>query len=491
MRGPAVWLIAFAAAATLSAAPSTPDLVSAVRAGNPTAVRALLQRRVDVNAREVDGTTALHWAARAADVQTVTLLVGAGADVNAVNRYGASPLSVAARTGNALVLGALLKAGASVSAADAALAEGQTLLMLAARTGNVDAVKLLAKPGNVNAAERRTGTTALMWAALDNRADAVRALAAAGASLDARSLVTDYPHTPPGVIGDKVEEGASYVGQTVLPKGGWTALMYASRQGALAAATALADAGASLDAVDPDGSSALMFAIINGHYDVATLLAEKGASVNLADRTGATPLYSAVDMHTMPTSFGRPELTPTVIEGSVGAVKMLLAHGADPNARLKDRILKRQYNAGDPRLGEGATPFMRAARGGDLLVMRLLLEAGGDPRLAQKNGNTPIHLAASINLAGNTYDRGTMQNALDVIALCLDKGVDINAVNAAGDTAVHSALGSPAIVRYLAEHGAKLDVKNKQGRTPLDTVLRNREGNQETIALLTRLTSQK
>ena len=204
------------------------------------------------------------------------------------------------------------------------------------------------------------------------------------------------------------DDGASYVGQSVLPKGGWTALMYASRQGALASATALADAGADLDAVDPDGSSALMFAIINGHYDVATLLVAKGASVNLGDRTGATPLYSAVDMHTMPTSFGRPELTPTVIEGSVGAVKMLLAHGADPNARLKDRIVKRQYNAGDPRLGEGATPFMRAARGGDLLVMRLLLEAGGDPRLAQKNGNTPASISpATLTIAAPCRTRST------------------------------------------------------------------------------------
>jgi uncharacterized protein len=483
------WLMAFAAAATLAAAPPAPDLMSAVKAGNATAVRALLRQRVDVNARDVDGTTALHWASRAADVQTIALLAGAGADANAVNRYGASPLSLAARTGNAAVLRALLDAGATVAAADAALADGQTVLMLAARTGSVDAVRLLSGHGaNVNAAERRTGTTALMWAALDDRADAVRALLAAGADANARSTVTAYPHTPPGVIGDKLEEGYSYVGQSVLPKGGWTALMYAARQGSGAAAAALAEAHADLNAVDPDGSSALLFAIINGHYDLASRLVEKGADVNLGDRTGATPLYSAVDMHTLPTSFGRPALTPAVSDGSLDAVKMLLAHGANPNVRLTDRILKRQYNAGDGRLGEGATPFMRAARGGDVAVMRLLLEAGADPALVQKNGNTPIHLAASINLAGNTYDRGTVQGALDAIALCLDKGLDVNAVNAAGDTAVHTALGSPAIVQYLAGHGAKLDVKNKQGRTPLDTVLRNREGNQETIALLKRLT---
>jgi ankyrin repeat protein len=193
-------------------------------------------------------------------------------------------------------------------------------------------------------------------------------------------------------------------------------------------------------------------------------------------------------MHTMPTTFGRPDLTPPVVAGSVEAMKMLLAHGANPNARLKEKIIKRVYNAGDARLGEGATPFMRAARGGDAPVMRLLLQAGADPMLTQKNGNTPIHLAASVSPAGNNPDHGTEKGAIDAIALCLAKGMDINAVNAAGDTAVFSALGSPGIVRYLAEHGAKLDVKNKQGRTPLDTVLRNREGNQETIALLRRLT---
>jgi ankyrin repeat protein len=387
------------------------------------------------------------------------------------------------------VLAALLESGASVSGADAALSEGQTLLMLAARTGSVEAVRLLiARGANVNAAERRTGTTALMWAALDNRAGVVRALASAGADLDARSTVTAYPHTPPGVIGDKVEEGYSYVGQSVLPKGGWTALMYASRQGAADAAAAIAAAGADLNVVDPDGSSALMIANINGHYDVASMLAESGADVNLADRTGATPLYLAVDMHTLPTSFGRPDLPLPVIEGSLGAIRMLLAHGASPDARLKDRILKRQYNAGDPRLGEGATPFMRAARGGDVPVMRLLLDAGANPRLEQKNGNTPVHLAASITVAGNTYDRGTMQNALDAIALCLERGADINAVNAAGDTAVHTALGSPAIITFLAGHGARLDIRNKQGRTPLESALRAREGNQETIALLRRLT---
>ncbi len=151
--------------------------------------------------------------------------------------------------------------------------------------------------------------------------------------------------------------------------------------------------------------------------------------------------------------------------------------------------MKRVYNAGDPRLGEGATPFMRAARGGDALVMRLLLAAGADPMLAQKNGNTPIHLAASISLAGNNSDRGTDAERARRRSRCVWTRASTSTPSTPrAIRAVHTALGSPAIVRYLAEHGAKLDVKNKQGRTPLDTVLRNRESNEETVALLRRLT---
>src|SRR5205085_994054 len=212
---------------------------------------------------------------------------------------------LAAGNGNDRVLRLLLEAGANEKSADAALREGRTTLMLAARTGNVAAVRLLIEKGaDVNAVESRTGTTALMWAALENRADAVRALVAGGASVNARSKVTAYPHTPPGVIGDALEEHYSYVGQTVLPRGGWTALMYAARQGAIDAARALAECHADLNIADPDGTPALTFAIINGHYDLATLLVEKGADVRQPDRTGATPLYSAVDMHTLQTSFG-------------------------------------------------------------------------------------------------------------------------------------------------------------------------------------------
>jgi ankyrin repeat protein len=437
------------------------------------------------DAAEPDGTTPLHRAAYAGDVQQVRVLLQKGARPDAANRYGLTPLALAAGGGHADIVTLLVEGGATVRAADAPLRDGQTTLMLAARAGSVASIEALLAHGAVpNAAERRTGTTALMWAALDDRGDAIRALVRAGADVNARAARTAFPHTPPGVIGDPLEEGSSYVGQTVLPKGGWTALMYAARQGARAAVAALAESGADLDAADPDGSTALALAAINGHADVVSLLLEKGANPNLADRTGMTPLYTAVDLHTMQLGFGRPDPPPAVVAGSVDMVKALLAHGADPNARLASRVLKRVYTAGDGKLAKGATPYMRAARAGDVPLMKTLLAAGADPALSQDNGNTPLMLAAGLGFRGPIG--GTEAMALDAIAFSLAQGADVNAVNAAGDTAVHIAAttnftesgtagGSLAVVKFLVERGARLDVRNKQGRTALESVLRAKE----------------
>jgi ankyrin repeat protein len=260
--------------------------------------------------------------------------------------------------------------------------------------------------------------------------------------------------------------------------------MYAARHGARGAVGALTESNADLDATDPDGSTALALAAINGHADVVALLLEKGANPNIADRTGMTPLYAAVDLHTMQLGFGRPDPRPSVVAGSVDMVKALLAHGADPNARLTSRILKRIYTAGDGKLAKGATAYMRAARAGDVPLMKILQAAGADPALGQDNGNTPLMLAAGLGFRGPIG--GTEAMALEAITFSLAQGADVNAVNAAGDTAVHIAAttnfsesgpaeGSMAIVKFLVERGARLDVRNKQGRTALESVLRAKE----------------
>ena len=492
---PAVFVLSLAAAA--GAATPEPGIIAATKTGDASSVRALVQGKADVNAREPDGTTALHWAARVGSGAIVDVLLSAGADVNAANRYGVTPLAVATKAGQTAVMQTLLKAGADVTRASAGLPEGQTLLMHAAQIGDVSAVKVLLGAGvPIDAREVRTGTTALIWAATANRADAVRVLVEAGAQMNVMSKVTAYPHTQNGVGLNGLEEGVSYVGQTVLPRGGWSAVMFAAREGAVDAVRALASAGANLDLVDPEGTSALIIAIINGEYDVAKVLLEKGANPNIADIKGMTPLYAAIDMHTVPTTFGRPDPPHAVIEGSVGAVEMLLAAGANPNARLTGPILKRVYNPGDPRLAEGATPFMRAARGADLTVMRLLIAAGADPRLEQESGNTPLMLTASAGSgrgSDNNPDHVTEAQALAALDYLIGLGLDLNATNEEGDSVMHVAsttnLGSPAVIRFLHGKGARVDVKNKAGRTPLEAVLRGRETSDDTVALLKQLSA--
>jgi ankyrin repeat protein len=457
-----IGVVAFAALGmdALSAA-GGPPLVDAVKAGDQAAIRRLARNRAAVNAAEADGTTALHWAARADDAATVRLLLQAGAQVNAANRYGVTPLAVAALNRNAAIVGALLEAGADVKLR---LAEDQTILMAAARAGSPDVVKRLLDVGaDVNATEGVAGETALMWAALENHASAVTLLVSRGAHLNARSRETAFPRLR---FGDGI-----VARQMVLPRGNWTPLMYAARQNSIDAARALAAAGADLNLTDPDGTTALVFAIINGHFDLARLLVEKGANPNVADSQGMTALYAAVDMSTLDETVGRPNPKPHASIDAAQLVQALLAHGANPNLTLRAPVLERVHNDGDTNLSEGSTPLMRAAKDADVAVTRALLDAGADVNARTKTGKTPLMYAAS-RLGGfrGTPNRGTERDALAVVALCLDRGAAIDAMDENGQTALHLSVarGEDSLLRLLAERGANLQVKDKQGRTALD-----------------------
>jgi uncharacterized protein len=438
-------------------------LIEAVKAANGQAVKTLLRDKVDVNAKEADGTTALHWAVQAGDLATVKQLLDARADVNASNRYAVTPLSVAATNGREQMIAVLVAAGANVNAA---LLEGETVLMTAARTGNPAVVGLLLEHGaDANAREQGYGETALMWATAQNHPEAVRRLIEGGAEINARSAVMKYakPRTP----------------ITVLPRGGWTPLMYAARQGSMEAARVLVTAGADLNLRDPDGTTALLFAIINSQYDFAAMLIEAGAAHDVADETGMGPLYAAVDMHALPWGFGSPEPKRNEAKDSLDILKMLLARGADPNARLKRTALQRLHTPGDPTLAAGATPFMRAAKSGDIVVMRLLLEKGADPKAPQANQTTALLLAAGLGWRDgdnnlNTKDKGTQAEAIEAIKLCLELGLDIKAANNTGTTVLHGAAmrgDTEEIIRFLVANGARADAKNQDGKTALDVAL--------------------
>jgi len=436
-------------------------LLTAVREGSGVqTVRQLLRARVPVDAAEPDGTTSLHWAVRAGDLETAKLLLAAGAKATVANRYGVTPLSLAAANGDAKAVTMLLDAGADPNTTGA---DGETALMTAARAGKVDAARvLLVRGANVNAAETWMGETAVMWAAAEGNAAMVKLLVEAGANVNARATPQKFA---------KIVFNGSTMVSTPLPKGGMTALLLASREGSMTGVQALIDAGADLGLADLEGTSPLIMAIVNRHNDVAKLLIEKGAPVNLADSVGMTALYAAVDLRTLGQLINRP--TPKV-DGetdNLALVTMLLDKGANPNARQKLPILPRFHNGGDAQLGEGATPLMRAARGRDLPVMKLLLAKGANPNLFTKNYTTALMFAASGG-RGRGAGAGADQT-LDAIKLLLDSGSDLRAFNDAGATPLHLAVegGSDPVVKLLAERGADLNLEDKSGRTPLDIAM--------------------
>jgi uncharacterized protein len=441
-------------------------LIDAVRSRNVEAVGSLVGR-VDVNTRQPDGATALHWAAHNDDQTTADLLIRAGADVNAENELGATPLWLAASQGSAAMVAKLLDAGARPNVA---LEEGETPLMAAARTGTIDAVKLLAARGaDVNATERLRNQTALMWAAANDRADVVRALIELHANLNARSATRAL------VINTGIQAGSGGYnppGQADHDDGGFTPLLFAARRGGVESARLLVEAGVNVNEPAANGASPLVIAVHSGNPAVARLLIDHGADPNTAG-AGYTALHAAV------------------LRGDAETVKALLAHKANPDAVLQKGTPIRRTSI-DWALNYtwiGATPYWLAARFADADVMRLLAEAGANPRFAMKDGTTALMAAVGMGFAGGDRRyRGIgaviggaddERAALEAAKVAVRFGGDVNAVNAAtGDTALHTAAAKRmnSVVQFLAESGAKLDAKNKKEQTPLAVVGTQRGG---------------
>jgi ankyrin repeat protein len=453
---------------SFAAAQSDTGLINAVKAGDKAKVASLVQQHVNLNAPEADGTTALMWAVRASftkdDTEIADTLIRAGADVKAANRYGITPLYLACQNGNPAIIEKLLKSGADPNAT---VTEGETALMTAARTGVAEAARVLLDHGaRVDAKESWHGETALMWAVAEGHAEMARELIAYRADVNARSNVNKWER-----------QTTSEPREKWLPLGGLTPLLFAARQGCLECAAILVENGAGLNGVDPTGISPVLIAIINGHYDVAGFLLDHGTDPNLADETGRTALYSAVDFHTMPQD-NRPAPDETHNQlSSLDLVKKLLAKGASVNAQLrKQQPYRAKLDRGDDTmLTTGTTPLLRAAKAGDLEVIRLLLTKNADPRLTTRNGINPVMAAAGLGTKeeDTTGRRKTEPEAIESIRLLLDAGVDVNAVDSRGQSALHGAAekGYDQVVKFLAERGARIDIQDKQGKTPLDAAL--------------------
>ena len=448
--------------------------MDAIKSGDKAAALAMIQQRVDVNAPESDGTTALHWAVHQNDLDLAERLIRAGAKVNAKNDYGATPMSEAAIAGNAEMIEKLLKAGADVESQNA---DGQTALMVVARTSRVDAARaLLGRGANVNAVEQWRGQTALMWAAAQSQPAMVKALVEAGADVNARSKINNWQRQV------TAEPRAIY-----RPAGGLTPLLYAAREGCVECAKYLADAGADLNLADPEQISPLLLAVLNQHFDLAAYLIQKGANPGKWDWYGRTPLYAAVDLNTLPRG-GRPDQPSLDATTPLQIIEQLLAAGANPNPQLK--LAPPFRNIGNDRgldglLTIGATPLLRAAKALDAPAIKVLLEKGANLSLSNTRGVTPVMAAAGLgsvdaDTRGLYTTEDVQQRSIESLKLLLAAGADINAKDGQrGLTPLHEAArwGWNDVVRFLVEHGANLQAKDNRGMTPVDSALGKAGGN--------------
>jgi len=413
---------------SLSAAGSDIRVAEAVQHRDQQALRSLLKQHADVNPPQADGTTALAWAAHWDDLESADLLIGAGANVNAANYYGVTALSLACTNGSAAMAEKLLKAGANPNAA---LRTGETPLMTCARTGNAETVKqLLTHGADANTSENQGGQTALMWAVAQKHVDVVRALIEGGANVHARS------------------------------KSGFTPLLFAARVGDLDSARLLLQAGEDVNEKTPEGLTPLLVASSSGRFEaLATFLLEKGADPNVADGNGITLLHYGVQK-----GISVIGAAAVLMPNQPDLLKALLAHGTNPNTRIaKDFPPNTRPDYSAKMTLVGATPLLLAAACADVNAMRILADGGANPLLATKDGVTPLMAVAGI---GSEVEGG---NSLEAAKLVAELGADVNAADKEGRTALHFAAsaGADSIVQLLADKGAKLDVKNKLGQTPL------------------------
>jgi ankyrin repeat protein len=548
-------------------------LADAVQAGDRNQVRNLLAQKVDVNAAQGDGATALHWAAFNDDLETAQVLLAAGANVKAATRVGAiTPLFMASKNGNAAMIALLLKSGADPNSTDE---HGTTALMTAAASGNAAAVETLIEHGaDVNAREGAHGQTALMFAAALNRAGAITVLLNHRADSGIATKAVKLPKPPPRnddgspvLEGSKEAKGASGAAPAGDPKadlnalaaaiglksavyttggkpaeadlremvrkltvkvdevekrlpsdkskseegaisqngffrergttdmGGMTALLFAARDGQVDAARALLEGGADINQVSAsEKTSPLVLSVMNGHFDLAKLLIDWGADPNLSNNQGLTALYAAIDVQWAPKGWFPAPGTGQEKVTYLDLMKTLLDDGADPNARLGKKLWFRAFGDHSWVDTAGATAFWRAAQSTDLPAMKLLVAHGADPDIASTGGDTPLMVASGIGW-GYHYSMNALDSTwMDAVKYCIELGANVNAVDTKGYTALHGAayLGNAEMINYLIDHGGDVKAVAKDKNTVADMAngpTRFGIPHPETVALLEKLGS--
>ncbi len=448
----------FSLSVTVMGLAGEPSLPDAAEAQDTALIKRLFKNGADVNAEQVDGMTALHWAVYHDDAALGGRLLKKGASASAKNRYGITPLHLACLNGNAVFIEALLRHGADPNAS---INGGETALMTAARTGRPEAVEVLLRAGAEVDARERNGQTAVMWAAAEGHLAVVRALVEAGADFN-----------------------------LPLERSGFTAFYFAVREGRLEVVKYLLSKGADVNgAMRPSsngqdyprrGTGPLLLAVENGHYDLAVSLLDAGANPHDA-RTGFSVLHALAWIRRPDIgegAAGDPAPQGSGRRNSLQFARELVQCGAKVNFQLE-----RGRKAGGARVSEvGATALFMAADRADLDYIKLLVELGADPLLPNNDGTTPLMVAAGIGSQAPEEEAGNEAECLATVRYLVSLGARVDTVDKNGETAMHGAAykNIPAVVHYLDSVGHDIKVWNKPNRnkrTPLLIAEGYRPGN--------------
>ena len=448
----------FSLSVTVMGLAGEPSLPDAAEAQDTALIKRLFKNGADVNAEQVDGMTALHWAAYHDDAALGGRLLKNGASASAKNRYGITPLHLACLNGNAVFIEALLRHGADPNAS---INGGETALMTAARTGRPEAVEVLLRAGAEVDTRERNGQTAVMWAAAEGHLAVVRALVEAGADFN-----------------------------LPLERSGFTAFYFAVREGRLEVVKYLLSKGTDVNgAMRPSsngqdyprrGTGPLLLAVENGHYDLAVSLLDAGANPHDA-RTGFSVLHALTWIRRPDIgegAAGDPAPQGSGRRNSLQFARELVQRGAKVNFQLE-----RGRKAGGARVSEvGATALFMAADRADLDYIKLLVELGADPLLPNNDGTTPLMVAAGIGSQAPEEEAGNEAECLATVRYLVSLGARVDTVDKNGETAMHGAAykNIPAVVHYLDSVGHDIKVWNKPNRnkrTPLLIAEGYRPGN--------------
>lgn len=472
--------------------------------------------------------TPLHLASQTGAAPVVTLLADAGADMNARTATGTTPLMLAAKSGSLETLTQLLDRGADANATEKTY--GQTALMIAAAYDRAELVRTLLARGADHAAASTFVDLAALTAPEQQEGRQTQSRAQVPPTGAPAQEASTRPAAPPAG-----EHRADIAGVTrpfrynelIGAQGGLTALHMAARQGSLGSVRALVDGGANVNQPSPgDRTPPLLIATINGHFDVAWYLLEKGADPNLRSDAGATPLYGVINVQWAPkAAYPQPRAYLQQTHSYLDLMTALLEKGADPNARIGRKIWYSSYNFDQSSVDEiGATAFWRAAYASDVDAMKLLVAHGADPniptmkaagRARPSDGDgpprdisttpplpvgapsvTPLQAAAGVGygqgFAGNSHHVAPVGMMAAVRFLVEELGADVNAVDGDGNTAAHHAAsrGDNEMILFLVSKGADVTKVNRAGQTTVDFAngpVQRIEPFPETIALLEKL----